>query len=62
MKVSERFEDLSDFEQLLRDAESQAKSEWEQEFVSDVYQRFELYGPSTFVSDKQIEILERIVG
>lgn len=62
MKVGERYGDVSDFEQLLKDAESQARSEWEQEFVGDINERYERYGAGMFVTDKQIEILERIVG
>ena len=54
--------DIEDFERLLSDAASQAKSEWEQEFVSDLNERYELYGSSLYISEKQIEQLERIVG
>lgn len=62
MKVSEQFEDLEDFEQLLKDAESQAESEWEQDFVGDISERYEEHGGSMFITDKQIAALERIVG
>ena len=62
MKVGERYGDVSDFEQLLKDAESQARSEWEHEFVGDINERYERYGAGMFVTDKQIETLERIVG
>ena len=61
-KVSDAYRDLEDFETLLRDAESQAKSEWAQEFVGDIQQRYEQYGGDMFLSQKQIEHLERIVG
>lgn len=62
MRVSEAFDDLEDFERLLRDAESQAKSEWEQGFVGDMNERYEEHGGSMFITDRQIETLERIVG
>lgn len=61
-KVSDCYRDVSDFEQLLADAESQAKSEWDQDFVGDLQQRYEQYGHQMFISQRQIEILERIVG
>jgi hypothetical protein len=62
MKLSEHFDDIEDFEQLLRDAESQARSEWDQQFVGDINERYEQYGPGMFITEKQIAVLERIVG
>lgn len=61
-RVSDVYPDTEDFQRLLSDASSQARSEWDQQFVSDLNQRFEQYGAGMFVSARQIEVLERIVG
>ena len=59
--ISDMFDDVKDFEQLMADAASQAKTEWAQEFVADIYDRYEKYGPGMFLSQKQREKLESIV-
>lgn len=61
-KVSDLFDDDADFQQLLTDAESQARSEWQQDFVGDMVERWEKYGAGMFLSDKQLQTLEDIVG
>lgn len=61
-KVSDLFDDDADFQQLLTDAESQARSEWQQDFVGDMVGRWEKYGSGMFLSDKQLQTLEDIVG
>lgn len=61
-KVSDLFDDDADFQQLLTDAESQARSEWQQDFVGDMVKRWEKYGTGMFLSDKQLQTLEDIVG
>jgi hypothetical protein len=61
-RLHEQFDDLRDFEQLLADAESQAKSEREQEFVSEIVEKYEKYGADMFLSGAQRDWLERIVG
>ena len=55
------FPDSADFEQLLSDAESQASTEWEQEFVGDLNAKYEKYGDGMYLTEKQREHLERIV-
>lgn len=49
-----------DFEFLLDDAESNAANEWEEGFVSDMKERFQLYGKRMYISAAQREHLERI--
>jgi hypothetical protein len=61
-RLYQQFEDLRDFEQLLYDAESQAKSEREQEFVAEIVDKYDKYGSDMFLSTAQREWLERIVG
>jgi hypothetical protein len=61
-RVKDQFDDTTDFEQLLSDAESQAKSEREQEFVAEMNDKWEKYGADMFLSEKQRDWLESIVG
>ena len=49
-----------DFESLLDDAESNAANDWEEGFVSDMKERFQLYGKRMYISAAQREHLERI--
>lgn len=61
-RVSDQFDDPADFQQLLSDAESQAKTEREQEFVSDMNEKWEKYGPGMYLTERQRNWLEEIVG
>lgn len=61
-QVKDLFDDPADFQQLLTDAEAEAVSEWQQEFVADMNERWEKYGPAMYLSDKQRQTLEDIVG
>ena len=54
--------EIDEYEQLLSDAEDQAESEWEMDFVSDMMSKHEQYGDGTFVSDAQLSKLEKIAG
>ena len=49
-----------DFESLLDDAESNAANDWEEEFVSDMKARFQMYGKRMYISAAQRSHLERI--
>lgn len=49
-----------DFESLLDDAESNAASDWEGEFVADMKARFQQYGKRMYISAAQRSHLERI--
>ena len=49
-----------DFESLLDDAESNAANDWEEGFVADMKERFQLYGKRMYISAAQREHLERI--
>lgn len=52
--------DIDEFETLLDDAEGNANSDWEMSFTADMRERYEDYGGEMFVSEKQLEYLERI--
>ena len=49
-----------DFEDLLSEAESNAKGSWEENFVEEARTRFNEYDDRMFLSEKQEEILKRI--
>ena len=51
-----------EFTELLSDAEGNAKNEWEEEFVDSLRMKYNQYGAGMYLSDKQVEILERIAN
>ena len=61
-KVIDEFDSATEFEDLLLNADQQASTDWEMSFVEDMRDRFEQYGMNTYISDKQLETLNRIAG
>lgn len=61
MQVHDEYED-DEFETLLSDAEMNAANDWEEQFVSDLRDKFEQYGRRMYLSENQREHLERIAG
>ena len=59
MKVRDLEED---FDALLDDAEDNAVSTWEMDFVSDMQERYDKFEGDTFISDKQLNALKKIAG
>ncbi len=51
-----------EFEELLEQAERNIANDWEHEFVSSMCGKYEEYGKRMFLSDSQMEHLERIAG
>jgi len=51
-----------EFDRLLLDAERGARGAWEQDFVSSLVVRFEEHKSQTYLSSRQVEVLERIAG
>lgn len=49
-----------DFDDVLEQAECNAKTDWEMEFVENLKAKYRDYGKLMFLSDKQKEILDRI--
>ena len=60
--VKDYFDDITDFEELLYNAEQQANSGWEMDFVADIKERFETWKHRTFLSEAQLAVINRIVG
>jgi hypothetical protein len=54
--------EIDNFDELLDDAESQASSNWEMDFVNDMRDRYDQYNDEMFVSEAQLEKLEKIAG
>lgn len=54
--------DIPEFDDLLAQALSNASSEWEIGFVTDVESRYLQYGDNTFISERQEEVLRRIAN
>ena len=60
MKLLEVFETVEDFEDLLSAAEAEAKTGWEMDFTADIREKFFLYAGEMFLSERQLELLEKI--
>lgn len=61
MKIKEEWT-YEEFIDLLGEAETNASSGWEMDFVEDMRERFAKWGTDMLLSDKQVEQLKRIAG
>ncbi|NYT68759.1 hypothetical protein [Pusillimonas noertemannii] len=61
-KVIDHFPDIDDFEELLEDARMAAGSDWEETFVADMKAKYERYGEDMFISNAQLDKLNKIVN
>jgi len=52
--------DIDNYADLLESAELNAKNDWEMDFVFDLMNKFDEYGDDTYVSEAQLEKLEKI--
>lgn len=63
MQVKDYDESSSvNFETMLQEAEAFASTEWDMEFISGLRDKYEAYGSNMYISDKQIQQLERIAN
>lgn len=60
-KVGDVFTD-KEFADLLGSAEDGATTGWEMNFTSDLRDKWDQYGLDMFISEKQIEHLEKIAN
>ena len=63
--MSQQVQDIYDddeFEGLLESARMNAANDWEETFISDLSSKFEEYGKRMYLSDSQLEHLERIAS
>ena len=56
MKASE----IDNFDELLADADTNAKTEWEMAFVAGIVDRHDQYDDDCIVRPAELDILERI--
>ncbi|MDD1625976.1 MAG: hypothetical protein LUQ26_00655 [Methylococcaceae bacterium] len=59
---SQKAGDIDGFEDILEEADSQASSSWDVNFVTDMQERYASYGEDMYISDSQLKQLERIAG
>lgn len=60
--IEEQFDRVEEFNILLGAAELNAATTWEEEFTADLRANFQRYGAHTYLSDAQLEQLERIAN
>ncbi|MCY1300128.1 hypothetical protein D9M70_496870 [compost metagenome] len=60
--VEEIFDRVEEFTSLLATAELNAYGDWDETFTADLRNTFQRYGARTYLSDAQLEQLERIAN
>jgi len=61
MRVDDHFpKSAMEFEEILEEAEDQYSGEWAEDFVKDMRKKYDQYGGSMFLSDKQLAALKKI--
>lgn len=58
--ISELFKNHTEFETILEEADTNAVNDWEMKFVDDIRARYDTYGIRMYVSQKQLDALNRI--
>lgn len=58
--LTEIFDRPEEFTALLGAAELNASNNWEEQFAADLRMSYQRYGTRTYLSDAQLEQLERI--
>ena len=61
-RVKDLFEDLNEYSELLEAAEVSAECDWEVDFVDGLIDKYRDFKGETYLSEKQLEILERIAN
>lgn len=60
--IEEQFDRIEEFNSLLGAAELNAATDWDEQFLADLRSNFQRYGAHTYLSDAQLEQLERIAN
>ena len=60
MKAGDHFETPKEFDDMIEQAEMNASTGWEVDFVSDMRERFDQYALESFLSEPQLTILQKI--
>ena len=58
--IAALFDRVEEYTSLLGAAELNASTDWEEHFTTDLRANFQRYGTQTYLSDSQLEQLERI--
>lgn len=61
-KACEFYGSVEEFEEVLDDAERNAETSWEMQFVVSTQERYEQWGIEMFLSEKQNDALRKIAG
>jgi len=61
-QVLDLFDDEAEFEELLDTAKNNAESDWEENFIAGMSEKFTKYGREMYLSDLQLEHINRIAG
>ena len=54
--------DVEFFEELIEQAQLNAKSGFEMDYMEDIRDKFVMFGLSMYVTEKQISLIERIAN
>jgi hypothetical protein len=60
-----KLEDLyssDEFEEIINQALTNARTEWEMQFVDDLYAKWEQWGMDVFITQRQADVLYRLGG
>ncbi len=58
--VTDHFPDITDFEDLLEAAETEARTDWEMQFTSDLRVKYSQFEERMYLSESQLEQLKKI--
>ena len=59
---AKEYADYDTLGDMLQQAEVNASSDWEIQFVTDMQTKFELYGDDMYMTDRQWNVLSRLAG
>ena len=54
--------EFKNFQEVIDEAEANTKNNWEDNFIGDMGGKYKQYGGKMYISEKQIEILQRIAN
>ena len=58
--IADHFDAMGEFDELLEDAALNAETEWEETFVDDLQERYDLYKDKMYLSGSQVKVLRKI--
>lgn len=61
-QVRDVYDDEAQFAELLEAARMNAKNDWEENFISDLTEKFKEHGSNMYLSDLQNERVNRIAN